>query len=97
MPLRTDDHEGAARVAADAFVDDPGWCAVGPTRERRHQPARLVDPEVDTALVAYLDRALAAAELDLAVEVLGAGGRVDYGDPRPAVQGPSLRAAPAEP
>jgi GNAT superfamily N-acetyltransferase len=33
-PLRPDDHEGAARVAADAFVDDPGWCAVGPTRKR---------------------------------------------------------------
>lgn len=25
-------HEGAARVLADAFVDDPGWVAVGPRR-----------------------------------------------------------------
>jgi GNAT superfamily N-acetyltransferase len=25
-------HEAAARVAADAFIDDPGWVAIGPRR-----------------------------------------------------------------
>ena len=33
-PLRPAQHEGAARVAADAFLDDPGWRAVGPKRSR---------------------------------------------------------------
>jgi GNAT superfamily N-acetyltransferase len=31
-PLTPAHHEGAARVAADAFIDDPGWVATGPAR-----------------------------------------------------------------
>jgi GNAT superfamily N-acetyltransferase len=30
--LTPDHHEAAARVLADAFIDDPGWVAVGPRR-----------------------------------------------------------------
>jgi GNAT superfamily N-acetyltransferase len=33
-PLRPEHHRAAARVAADAFVEDPGWTAVGPARRR---------------------------------------------------------------
>ena len=33
-PLRPEQHEDAARVYADAFLDDPGWIAVGPRRPR---------------------------------------------------------------
>lgn len=33
-PLTPAHHEGAARVLADAFLDDPGWVAVGPGRRR---------------------------------------------------------------
>jgi hypothetical protein len=31
-PLRPEHREGAARVLADAFIDDPGWISVGPRR-----------------------------------------------------------------
>jgi GNAT superfamily N-acetyltransferase len=31
-PLRPEHREGAARVLADAFIDDPGWTSVGPRR-----------------------------------------------------------------
>jgi GNAT superfamily N-acetyltransferase len=31
-PLTPTHQEGAARVLADAFIDDPGWIAVGPKR-----------------------------------------------------------------
>jgi GNAT superfamily N-acetyltransferase len=35
--LETSGHDAAARVFADAFLDDPGWVAVGPDRDaRRH-------------------------------------------------------------
>ena len=32
IPLDHRHHAGAARVLADAFLDDPGWVAVGPRR-----------------------------------------------------------------
>jgi GNAT superfamily N-acetyltransferase len=36
-PLEASDFDAAALIFADAFLDDPGWCAVGPDREgRRH-------------------------------------------------------------
>jgi GNAT superfamily N-acetyltransferase len=31
-PLTPPHHEAAARVLADAFIDDPGWVSVGPRR-----------------------------------------------------------------
>ena len=31
-PLTPAHHEGAARVLADAFLDDPGWISIGPER-----------------------------------------------------------------
>ena len=34
VDLAPDRHEELARLLADAFLDDPGWLAVGPTRER---------------------------------------------------------------
>jgi GNAT superfamily N-acetyltransferase len=34
-PLAPAHHEGAARVLADAFIDDPGWVGVGPKQPRR--------------------------------------------------------------
>jgi GNAT superfamily N-acetyltransferase len=34
-PLTAAHHEAAARVLADAFIDDPGWVSVGP---RRREP-----------------------------------------------------------
>ena len=34
-PLTPAHHEGAARVLADAFIDDPGWTGVGPKQPRR--------------------------------------------------------------
>jgi GNAT superfamily N-acetyltransferase len=33
-PLRPAHHRGAAVVLADAFLDDPGWVAIGPRRRR---------------------------------------------------------------
>jgi GNAT superfamily N-acetyltransferase len=33
-PLTPERHESAARVAADAFIEDPGWSAVGSPRRR---------------------------------------------------------------
>jgi GNAT superfamily N-acetyltransferase len=38
--LVRDDFDAAARLFADAFLDDPGWVAVGPDR-RRHRHAVL--------------------------------------------------------
>jgi ribosomal protein S18 acetylase RimI-like enzyme len=39
--LERDDFDAAARLFADAFLDDPGWVAVGPDRrERRHANLR---------------------------------------------------------
>jgi ribosomal protein S18 acetylase RimI-like enzyme len=39
--LDSDDFDAAARLFADAFLDDPGWVAVGPDREaRRHSNLR---------------------------------------------------------
>jgi GNAT superfamily N-acetyltransferase len=32
-PLLPEHREGAARVLADAFIDDPGWLSVGPRRQ----------------------------------------------------------------
>ena len=32
--LQPEHHKGAARVLADAFLDDPGWVAAGPVRRR---------------------------------------------------------------
>ncbi len=34
VDLLPEHHSAAARVFADAFLHDPGWCAVGPRRER---------------------------------------------------------------
>ncbi len=34
VALTPDLHRGAATVYADAFIDDPGWVAVGPARRR---------------------------------------------------------------
>jgi GNAT superfamily N-acetyltransferase len=34
-PLTPAHHEGAARVLADAFMDDPGWVGVGPKQPTR--------------------------------------------------------------
>jgi GNAT superfamily N-acetyltransferase len=34
-PLRSSDRAAAARLLGDAFVDDPGWSAVGPDGARR--------------------------------------------------------------
>lgn len=34
VPLAPAHHRGAAAVLADAFLDDPGWVAVGPRRGR---------------------------------------------------------------
>jgi GNAT superfamily N-acetyltransferase len=34
-PLTPAHHEGAARVLADAFLDDPGWISIGPERPDR--------------------------------------------------------------
>lgn len=34
VPLDHRHHLGAATVLADAFIDDPGWLAIGPRRER---------------------------------------------------------------
>ena len=37
-PLEPSEYDAAAVVLADAFLDDPGWLAVGPDRrERRHR------------------------------------------------------------
>ena len=33
-PLTPTHHEAAARVLADAFIDDPGWVSVGPRQPR---------------------------------------------------------------
>jgi hypothetical protein len=33
-PLAAAHHRGAAVVLADAFLDDPGWIAVGPRGNR---------------------------------------------------------------
>jgi GNAT superfamily N-acetyltransferase len=39
--LERDEFDAAARLFADAFLDDPGWVAVGPDRrERRHANLR---------------------------------------------------------
>jgi ribosomal protein S18 acetylase RimI-like enzyme len=39
--LERDDFDAAARLFADAFLDDPGWVAVGPDRRgRRHANLR---------------------------------------------------------
>jgi hypothetical protein len=39
--LERDEFDAAARLFADAFLDDPGWVAVGPDgRERRHSNLR---------------------------------------------------------
>jgi GNAT superfamily N-acetyltransferase len=39
--LERDEFDAAARLFADAFIDDPGWVAVGPDRrERRHRNLR---------------------------------------------------------
>src|SRR6187549_515519 len=39
--LERDKFDAAARLFADAFLDDPGWVAVGPDRrERRHANLR---------------------------------------------------------
>jgi ribosomal protein S18 acetylase RimI-like enzyme len=36
-PLQRDDYDAAALIFADAFLDDPGWVAVGPDRRgHRH-------------------------------------------------------------
>ncbi len=34
-PLEPSEYDAAARVLADAFLDDPGWLAVGPDRRQR--------------------------------------------------------------
>jgi len=40
-PLGPDEYDAAAVVLADAFLDDPGWLAVGPDRrERRYRLLR---------------------------------------------------------
>ena len=40
-PLDRDDFDSAAAIFADAFLDDPGWVAVGPDRPaRRHRVLR---------------------------------------------------------
>src|SRR5687767_5158902 len=40
-PLDPSEYDAAAVVLADAFLDDPGWVAVGPDRrERRHRLLR---------------------------------------------------------
>ncbi|HET8821135.1 MAG TPA: hypothetical protein VFM57_06280 [Thermoleophilaceae bacterium] len=37
LPLDRADFDDAAEICSDAFLDDPGWLAVGPDRrERRH-------------------------------------------------------------
>ena len=40
-PLESSGFDAAALIFADAFLDDPGWCAVGPDRRgRRHELLR---------------------------------------------------------
>ena len=40
-PLESDNFDAAALLLADAFIDDPGWVAVGPDRrERRYRVMR---------------------------------------------------------
>jgi len=41
VPLDRSEYDAAARIFADAFIDDPGWVAVGPDRRRlRHSILR---------------------------------------------------------
>jgi GNAT superfamily N-acetyltransferase len=40
-PLDRSEYDAAAAIFADAFLDDPGWCAVGPDRPaQRHSVLR---------------------------------------------------------
>ena len=40
-PLDRSEYDAAAAIFADAFLDDPGWCAVGPDRRgHRHSVLR---------------------------------------------------------